>query len=113
MGVLQVQKATFLVDAGLKSTCDFHEPWYDAAEWGMHLMSMQAVNKLDTHSGGLFPKVMQLAWPWIARDVDTAVRPLLYATTAAHVIGDHPLHAPCYLHVIAQEKVMPALLVTS
>ncbi len=62
------------------------------------LHGVQAVKKLDTANGGLFPRVMSYAWPWIAQSVDKAVLPILYAATAPHVIGGDPMHVLAHLH---------------
>lgn len=64
------------------------------------LHGVQAVNKLDTANGGLFPKVMSYAWPWIAQSVDKAVLPILYAATSPHVIGRDPMHVLAFFMVV-------------
>ncbi|KAK9915930.1 hypothetical protein WJX75_006124 [Coccomyxa subellipsoidea] len=39
---------------------------------------INAVKKLYTANGGFLPRLMSVAWPWIAQSVDKAVLPILY-----------------------------------
>ncbi|CAL8469923.1 g9465 [Coccomyxa elongata] len=80
--------AAFELDRRLKGT------GVDVTACHPGIAATEAANKLDTQSGGFFPKVMSFAWPLIGQSVDKAVLPILYAATAPHVIGQGVYYGP-------------------